>query len=188
MKTFVMVDIETLSLKPNAVVLSIGAAAYNTQYGMIAEFEMFPALDEQIAKGRMIDGDTILWWFKQSQEARDNVANASRAPVATCGNAFNAWVDGVISLYARQPDNLFFVANGTDFDLPILSSLFDGYTTMPWDGRPGYRQKLCWRTLYNIYKNEIEWPINQAKHTALADAVSQAHAHLSLLRKRPYMV
>jgi hypothetical protein len=180
MNTFVMIDTETLALTPDAVVLSIGAVAYTAERGIFSRFEAFPNLDMQIKAGRRIDADTLTWWFKQSNEAREEVSSATRYAVPGCARDLLSWVQFVSS------GPTYFMANGTDFDLPILTSLFEG-TQMPWDGRSGYKQKLCWRTLYNLYKAEIEFPTNATKHSALADAEAQGLAHLSLIAKRPYM-
>jgi hypothetical protein len=184
MRTYVMIDAETLALTPNAVVLSFGAVAYTYDEGIFSRIEIFPNLDEQLADGRDLNADTLFWWFRQPPHSRVSIADAQRQSLYVAANAFDEWIKTVYT-YHSDRENVFFVANGVDFDLPILSTLMTPFIKVPWEGRPGYRQKICFRTLNNLFGTEIEWPQNQASHTALADAETQAQAHLSLLRKYP---
>jgi hypothetical protein len=66
--------------------------------------------------------------------------------------------------------------NGADFDLVILSTLYDDCKVQrPWR----YHQQRCFRTLKNVFPREYEVAKqlvggNPVKHDALADAEWQA--------------
>jgi hypothetical protein len=183
MRKYVMIDCETLSRKPNAVVLSIGAVVYTVALGIYERIELFPDLDEQFKAGRDVEGDTFLWWLKQSSQARDSLVQGERISVKESAIQFNHW--NTVWADDSLPGDKFYMANGNDFDLPIISTLFSPYLAPPWEGYPGFRQKLCWRTHHNLFKKDITYPDGRVAHSALADAEAQALAHLSLLQKRP---
>ena len=65
-----MLDIEALGSKPGSVILSIGAVKFAG--GKILH-EFYRRIDPQscIDAGLKIDVDTVMWWMKQSKEARD---------------------------------------------------------------------------------------------------------------------
>lgn len=179
--TFVMLDLETLSRRPNAVVASLGAVAYQRGTGIFRTLELHFNLDEQIEAGRHIQGETITWWMDQDDEARkatftNNIH--SRLSVAAAREVFCNWYAQVKNHHMVVPDELYVMAMGNDFDLPILESLFG---KVPYH----YRKKMCWRTIYNLYRGEFEYPEGYVKHDALADARVQAYAHLQLLDKFP---
>jgi hypothetical protein len=83
----VMVDIETLSTRLNAVVLSIGAVAfdpYSDQIGHSFSIQLDP--QEQMEKGRHVDINTIKWWMGQSEEAKKESFSGSNKVVGALGD------------------------------------------------------------------------------------------------------
>lgn len=61
----VMLDIETLGLKPGAVVLSIAAVEFDLETGKIGkQFYQKIDLQDSLKKGLTIDASTLLWWSK----------------------------------------------------------------------------------------------------------------------------
>lgn len=180
-KTFVQIDCETLALSPNAVVLSIGAVAYDIA-GIFSRIELFPSIGEQVAEGREVDDNTFNWWLMQNENARTSIARGRRASIATVSAQFNMWIAPILKYYGGI-ENTYFSAYGIDFDLPIVSTLLSKYDQLPWEGKDGYRQKICLRTLQGIYTDDFVWPNKQVAHTALADAESQALAHIALMHK-----
>lgn len=66
-----MIDLETMGNKPTAPIVTIGAIFFDPQTGSLgAEFYMAVNLASAMEQGATPDGDTILWWLKQSAEAR----------------------------------------------------------------------------------------------------------------------
>jgi hypothetical protein len=185
MKTFMQVDCETLALNANAVVLSIGACTYDME-GIKESIELFPSVSEQVALGREIDDDTLMWWFDQPDAARNNIIKGERLPLVMVADEFTEWAHSQRTT-AGGKEKLWFSAYGVDFDLPLVNTLLGARRTMPWEGRPNYKQKMCLRTLNEVYAEHIEWPEGKTAHTARADAINQAYAHISLLKKFPHL-
>ena len=75
----VMVDLETLSTKNNATILTIGAIKFNLKdapgEGEQNTFYMRVNLDSCKELGLDIDKNTEKWWNEQSPEAREEAFN-----------------------------------------------------------------------------------------------------------------
>lgn len=70
----VMIDLETLSSKSNAAIVAIGAVMFDA-YGPHSNFYCQVDAKDCQRRGMDIDADTVMWWFKQSQAARDATFN-----------------------------------------------------------------------------------------------------------------
>jgi len=175
--TDVMVDLETLGTVPGCVVLSIGAVAFNAQTGELGpEFYIVVNTDDCISQGLHINEDTMDWWEKQSEEARQVLIEAGdkdkSIPLARSLNEFNDY------LYQVGLKQVKIWGNGADFDNAILACCYNALGRKvpwsPWNGR-------CYRTL----KNLIEGPSLKREgtyHNALDDAKSQALHAMQLLK------
>ena len=81
----IMLDLKTLSVDSNAHILSIGACTVEDKPRTFHEF---------LGKsqfGSHIDADTVLWWMKQRQKARERIYSGvekARAPAAVLGGLF----------------------------------------------------------------------------------------------------
>ncbi len=160
----VMVDLETLSTEPNAVILSIGAVCFS-RYGGVAPQTFYIEINIQscIDLGLDVSKGTTAFWDKQGESAKklfDNQDLKVSLPVAL--EEFSKWW--------RSVGGKTFWGNGADFDKPILSSAYTacGMNTpySPFSGR-------CFRTLKSIHKVP-KIPFNGTKHHALHDAQHQA--------------
>lgn len=66
-----MIDLETMGKNKDAPIVSIGAVFFTPETGDIGqEFYTVVSLESAMGQGATPDGDTILWWLKQSSEAR----------------------------------------------------------------------------------------------------------------------
>lgn len=156
----VSIDIETLGKKPGCVILSIGAVEFDPESDKTGRwFYSAINVEDSHKNGFTIDASTVLWWFKQSDQARKAVADAT-APVATVLGNFAAWL----------PDNATLWGNGSDFDNAIVSAAYDkmGMET-PWS----FRGNRCLRTLRGMYPH-VQVPAVGTHHNALDDAIYQA--------------
>ena len=176
MSTKVMVDIETLGLQPSSVILSIGAVVFDISNKEIAPKDFYVELNSD-QPGRTCDKSTIEWWMKQEiarPEGRETVYGAS--------DRLNFWLSAVKNNY---PGDLEVWANGTDFDITILTHMFRSVeNTIPWK----YNAVRDYRTLYKLFP-EVPRPKmdSSKKHNALEDAKHQAahaeaiFAHIRML-------
>lgn len=164
-----MVDIETLSTHPDATVLSIGAVAFSLATGVVpVAFQA--VLDRKQQANRRIDADTVSWWIRQAEEnpAAATVFHARGEPVQEALLRF----DEYLTHWCDQDSGIW--ANGPDFDLVILRSLYEASEIpLPWT----HRQHRCVRTLKQLIEaSDIEVKIepNACWHNAASDADYQA--------------
>lgn len=114
----IVLDLETLSTKPNAAVISIGAVALDSEGNFLGEFHQALNPDQP---GRDVDLTTIQWWESQSAEAQEASYKAKDTVTATVGMyMFSAWICCV-----GVPEKVKMWGNGSSFDCTILSSLYD---------------------------------------------------------------
>lgn len=87
-----MIDLETMGKKPNAPVVSIGAVFFEPQSGEIGpEFYTAVSLESAMEQSAVPDGDTIIWWLRQSPEARAAIC-ADAVSVTTALVEFNEFI------------------------------------------------------------------------------------------------
>lgn len=169
----VMIDLETLSTRPDAMILSIGAVAFGPD-GLGAEFSV--VVDPAGAHGH-IDPGTVAWWLDQSAEARRPLGanyTGERVPLAMALQRFRWFWNDLMAPHAK----LRVWGHGSSFDLPIIESAFRvcGHQ-IPW----GHRAGRDTRTILELAGTRIVMPDN-AKHDALADAKAQAIAVIDAAR------
>jgi len=164
----VMHDLETLSLKPNAVIVSLGAVVF-TKDGTLDTFYQPISLRQP---DRHLDHSTITWWMGQPLEAREVFMQP------------NGSLHAVLSMYAEflYRNNLDggIWANGADFDNVVLTDAYQ-YCDMavPWN----YSKSRCYRTIRGLYP-EIQLPFSGTRHNALADAMHQAKHLLKIAKEK----
>ena len=66
----VMLDLETMSVRSNAAIASIGAVKFDTETGIVDKFYRTVDLRTSKAVGLHVDPETVGWWNNQSKEAR----------------------------------------------------------------------------------------------------------------------
>lgn len=64
----VFFDIDTLSKKQNAAIISIGAVKFSTDKGITSEFKVNITPKSNLILGLHIDKETVEWWNKQPKE------------------------------------------------------------------------------------------------------------------------
>lgn len=70
----VMIDFESFGTGPNACLSQVGAVFFDNRTGELGdEFKVNIDARTHVAKGGIIDADTVYWWLKQSREAQDSV-------------------------------------------------------------------------------------------------------------------
>lgn len=172
----VMIDLETLSTRSDAAIVSIAAVKFEPRTGKTGErFYTHPDLNDVIEKGFHVDGSTIAWWMEQSDEARGEAFKNYVNPLSVVLSEFWTFI-GYDS---------FVWGNPVSFDLPIIENarLKLGFTAPFWNRR----NIMCLRTLKNlvpdsVYKTEFEGvphhPLDDCLHQ-----IKQAHkicSHLGL--------
>jgi len=92
-----MLDLETMSSKPDAPIVAIGAVFFEPSTGEIgAEFEEIIDLRSSSQYGK-IEADTVLWWMKQSTAARDVITQKIASDLIDGLIEFSDWVGQIES-------------------------------------------------------------------------------------------
>jgi hypothetical protein len=163
----VMHDLETLSLKPNAVIVSLGAVIF-TADGTLDTFYQPISLYQP---DRHIDHSTITWWMGQPLEAREVFFAKDRGTLGTVLSMYAEF------LYMHGVDGGVW-ANGADFDNVVLTDAYQYCDmTTPWH----YTKSRCFRTIRALYP-EIQSMFVGTQHNALADAMHQAKHLLKIYK------
>ena len=167
-----MIDIETLSTRPNAAVLSIGAVLFDFKNLTIGDL-FIQSIDMEQAVGH-VDLGTVKWWMKQSDDARRDASSGKFSPTQVL-TALAEWIEA--EMVEKKSRCMW--GNGASFDLVILESQYRavGIDT-PWDFW-GHR---CYRTIKSLYPNVEADPRRGTHHNALDDAIFQVE-HLFKIRR-----
>jgi len=171
--TDIMLDLETMSTRPDAAIVAIGAVAFGED-GIGARFYVPVSLETSVARGGVIDAGTVLWWMRQSDEARD-LFRGSSCDILEALERFATFIND----YTLGSKDVCVWGNGVDFDNVILASAYvRAGLKMPWR----YHHNRCYRTIKGSYPTITADPFVGVKHNALADADNQAQHMLKILK------
>lgn len=170
----VMVDLETMGKKSNAPIVSIGAVIFDPATGFLGEtFYKVVSLESAVSWGAEIDPSTVIWWMKQSSEARSEIANDNAIQL---DDALLQFSEFVFENIPGDCETAQIWGNGATFDNTILRSSFERASLeCPWD----YRNDRDVRTMVELGKAigfdaKTSIPFEGERHNALADAQHQA--------------
>lgn len=159
----IMLDIETMGQSTRAAIMSIGACYFNPATGEIGN-----TFHEQIniASNGVIDASTVIWWMKQTNDARSKFFNNESAQhIVDALTKFSAFV---------KPDAKVW-GNGIAFDNVIVRNGYhDWGIAEPWK----FWNDMDVRTIIELGKvigidPKRDMPFDGVKHDALADAIHQ---------------
>jgi len=167
-----MIDFETMSTKTSAAVIQIGACYFDRTTG--ETLNMFGplnvSLETEMDHGFDVDANTILWWMKQSDEARKSlIFNIARSHNAFC--ELNNFLNGCDEIWSHAT-----------FDHPIMMHHFDVLGI-----KPSFQYWLARdvRTILELAEMSDKATIKRLKkeffqgenvaHNALFDCKFQAH-------------
>ncbi len=173
MFTHLMVDLETMGKKPGAPIVSVGAVFFDPASGMTgAEYYQVINLESSMSFGARPDASTILWWLKQSPEARSAIVVDDTVGLV---EALEQLLDFIAENAANGSKNVQLWGNGSSFDCSLLEAAFKlADTPFPiphWN----YRDV---RTVVELGKAvglnaRYDIPFEGDQHNALADARHQ---------------
>jgi hypothetical protein len=162
-----MIDIETMANESFSSIISLAAVEFDINTGNTGkEFYINISLQSCIDLGLIVNADTIMWWMKQTDEARKsllsgsvNIVDALTSFSGFCNRNYQVW------------------GNSARFDLGILQNAYNK-ANLPicWD----FRKERCVRTLVS-FKPEIKENFKYlgVGHNALVDCHNQIqYCHL----------
>lgn len=170
-----MIDIETLSLRPDAYVTQVGYCVADLDRGVHLQPPSDLPVNSTGQDHRHKDFDTIRWWTQQDPEVAKNVFGLADAQRMTPTDVLYAIRSAVTRFDVEEV-----WASPAMFDLPILTSLWGG--VKPWK----YSQERCLKTLASRLDPErkLAPPPNEMLHDAVADAQWQMEY---LIRLHPHI-
>ena len=160
-----MLDLETLSTRPNAVILVIAAIKFNrNNKEEKIDREYFYTrikIDSCLEVGCIIEDETVEWWNKQDEKIRyESLENPDRITLKEALEKFSEWYGNCTYIWG----------NGSSFDCTILNESFKRCKIQtPWK----YYNERDLRTIMDIgkvYSNQL--PQNE-KHNAIFDCYRQ---------------
>ncbi|QLP48863.1 exonuclease [Klebsiella michiganensis] len=170
----VMVDLETMGKKIDAPIVSIGAVIFDPATGILGEkFYKVVSLESAVSWGAEIDPSTVIWWMKQSSEARSEIANDNAIQL---DDALLQFSDFILENIPGGRKTAQIWGNGATFDNTILRSSYElACIDCPWD----YWNDRDVRTMVELGKAigfdaKTSIPFQGERHNALADAQHQA--------------
>lgn len=174
----VMLDLETLSTKNDAMVVSIGAVAFSTELFKVCPDGFYKVINLEGATGH-IDTDTLCWWMRQSDEARAVFTAEDRVFESVALLDFNQWIHDTIAVLNIR--NLTVWGNGSSFDNVILRNLYQRTGIIePW----AWYNDRCYRTYMRACENALSdgtRSFRGVKHNALDDARHQAESLVEVM-------
>ena len=182
----VVVDVETMSLRPDAAIVSLAAVPFDPECSL----EGMPFLEECFYEvvnattcalyGMRFDMDTVSWWAARSEEEKAELLSLPPLGIGAAMESFHAFLEG---LKEKHGSELHIWTQGSDFDIPVLknaNSLVLPGVALPWSYR-GIRDSRTFvlETLGMVYGREDdpyaripampdgeEW----VRHSALSDS------------------
>lgn len=176
-----MLDIETLSTRPNSVILTLGGIKFNPWDSDADQGQglyVKPGVDEQLSLGRHVQDETVEWWGRQEETVREEAMGIEgRISLDEMLDQLNRFLVGVDNIWCQGPA----------FDIVILEDLYRqmGRPT-PWQ----FWQIRDSRTLFSVHGDPREKG-RAGAHNALMDCYYQARAVQQIykdaaIKKRTY--
>lgn len=176
----VSLDLETLSLRADAVIASIGAVFWleGDEPGMFRDsFSRRIYLDQP---GRAMDPRTVLWWMDQEKEAQQEAFFGTTYPLDVSLKKFQNWYVGLTFDY--KCDHPLVWTHDPSFDAAVLKHAINA-DAPPWP----YRNTRCARTMAEYVPrttyDALRERLGAVRHSALGDA-SMSGAQVQFVRNR----
>lgn len=168
----IMLDLETIGLKPGCPILQIGAVAFTTNLNgvyLTNKFDAAISLPKSESMGFVSDPKTIGWWVEQFN-AGNVFARSNSDDALTPDQALESFNEFII--VNGGTDDVLMWANSPSFDCAILKAYYD---KLGWDVPWKYYNERDFRTAKALAGvPDDRWPqFTGTKHNALDDAVHQ---------------
>lgn len=154
--TSVILDIETLSTHPNAIITEIGVVAFNrSDFTITGQLTLTPSLFHQLAAGRKASRSTILF---HSQQGTLPTEIFPQHPKRDCSN--------LREFFTRHTPHRIWI-QGPDFDRPILENFLRQFgEKLPWEFWRTRDTRTLWDTAFPDKKHDPR------PHHALPDCLA----------------
>lgn len=162
----IMIDLETLGLKQDAAIISIGAAKFNIETGEILKIYHANIKWESSLKYGNAEPNTVAWWQEQTGPAKEALTKPAQEEMTLVIANFISWMgmDPVVW------------GNGACFDIAKLEHYFEKVgEPHPWN----FKNTRDVRTIDYLGKNIFNYGLSNrefvgVKHHPVDDAVNTA--------------
>lgn len=192
----IMIDLETYANTPNSAIVQIGAVEFDPSTGeILREFKCNVDAQSCIDLGMEANIDTINWWMRQSDEARQSILNEGRDIISVLRGFRSFIVEGVTGTTVKDYFDKRLVEVGitsdtfrdvrmwchATFDEPILSNAYSKIGLFePWD----YKNVRDIRTLIDLADiDPHSYDNSGTHHDALDDCKFQVRYTVDALNK-----
>ncbi len=161
--THYMIDIETLSTEPNAMILAIAVVEFN-EAEILKQIVIYPSREEQKKLKRHVCSDTVEWWMNYAE-----VFIALKDEPQT--DLLESWVlfDDIFRSGKKDSNHVW--SKSPSFDLTILKSLFQECDyDIPWN----FWNEMDVRTAqFKLDQKNLKIDKSLKAHEPLADCLAQ---------------
>ncbi len=172
-KSDVMIDLETLGLKPGYVILSIGCAFFNPQgEGHGSTFYRTVDLGDSVSKGFEISKSTVNWWQRQEHSAIQALGVEPQS-VEDVFFDFVDWFNG------NNGEKVW--SQGANMDIPMVEHVLEKLDIrIPWD----FWNVRDTRTVYDLFDFDYKSITREGTyHNALQDSIHQVKCVQGAIKK-----
>jgi len=171
----IMLDLETMSTKPNASIVAIGAVVMDFKTGKCHEtFYNIVDLKTSVMTGGHLDPETIKWWLTQGELARSIFKDVG----LTLKESLEAFGNFVSFQNTNRRVRVW--GNGASFDCVILREAYSSLgLALPWR----WWDDMCFRTVKNLNPSVLPPERTGTHHNALDDAIYQAQHLISIMKE-----
>ena len=177
MAIHIMGDLETLSTTHSAAVVQMGFVSWDSLTNNRHTFKRNISFDDAMRHGE-VSGDTLAWWFKQSDEARESITD--KELLVSSEEAVGQLEEFLKGVMEKSPRHVHFWSHAS-FDAPILVNLFKSH------GKefpiPFYKFRDLRTIDYLACKVADKIPREGTHHDALDDAQYQMDCLIDKLQK-----
>ena len=182
-KMHVMIDLETLSLRPDAAIIQVAAVEFEPITGgkIKVGVNAFIRSVDVFGQSRHSDPETIDWWRERTAEGSgvfiESATGKSAVKLPMALSLLNEWWQ------ERYNAGTMVWSHGAAFDIPILTHAYlqAGYPSAPWhyrsvrDTRTHYFSTGCMPATKNQLQGKVAAMLGGSfqEHHALYDAVLQ---------------
>lgn len=165
-----MIDVETLSTRSNAVILSIGVVQFDLRGSTIDRFYQAIDIHSCLNSGLCVDASTIEFWFSQPEEVI--YKTLFTLPKYKLKESLRQLEESFTILMPQEASasTLYLWSHGSSFDLVILENAYYAVGSKPWWNHRNVRDT---RTLFDLADYKYK---SSGNHNALEDARNQAKA------------
>lgn len=163
LKANVIIDLETLGVRPTSTILAIGACNLDKSqmFACYIDWKQWP-------DNFTTDDGTLKWWDTQEYDLVEKVFGGGVIP----SNALSQFTVFLNHVQDLAGENIKVWGNGASFDLSILAHAYSSLgEEIPWK----FWDERCFRTIKNLFPLKVPFTNNPKliAHDPLDDAINE---------------